>query len=137
MFEDRTDPLPWQLKLLSLVRMVLALLYMQYGLSKYFAFPGPQPANFHALSLIGLAGVIEIVGSLLLLLGLFTRPAAFIMSGEMAVAYFMNRPPRGFFPILNGGQLEATYSLFFFTFFLMGGGSWSLDRILRRSRYNS
>ncbi len=95
MFEDRTEPYGWQLELLSLVRMLLALLFMQHGLSKYFAFPAPQPANFHALSLFGLAGVIEIVGSLLLLGGLFTRPVAFIMSGEMAVAYFMNRPPRG------------------------------------------
>jgi putative oxidoreductase len=114
----------------------VALLYLQHGMSKFFAFPAPPPANFHALSLLGLAGVIEIAGSLLLLLGLFTRPAAFIMSGEMAVAYFIvvNRPARNFFPLLNGGEGEVLFCLVFFTFFLLGGGSWSLDAMLSRTR---
>jgi putative oxidoreductase len=134
MLSDTLVRKDWAEKLLSLVRMLLALLYMQHGLTKYFGFPGAQPANFHVFSLYGLAGAIETVGSLLLLFGLFTRPVAFIISGEMAVAYFMNRPPRGFFPLLNGGQLEATYSLFFFTIFLVGGGLWSLDRLRRSSK---
>ena len=126
----------WALRLLSIVRIFVALLYLQHGMSKYFAFPGTPPANFHVLSMYGLAGGIEIIGSLLLLLGLFTRPAAFIMSGEMAVAYFifMNRPARNFFPLLNGGELEALFCLFFFTFFLFGGGSWSVDAVLSRMR---
>jgi putative oxidoreductase len=123
----------WALRLLSIVRIFVALLYLQHGLSKYLGFPGPPPANFQMVSLYGLAGAIEIVGSLLLLIGLFTRPAAFVMSGEMAVAYFMNRPPRGFFPLLNGGELEALYSFFFFTFFLIGGGLWSVDELRKRA----
>jgi putative oxidoreductase len=120
--------------LLSIARGFVGLLYMQHGLSKYFGFPGPSPANFHVFSLYGLAGAIETIGGFLLVIGLFTRPAAFIMSGEMAVAYFMNRPPRGFFPILNGGQLEATYCFLFFIIFLVGGGSWSLDAWRSRTR---
>jgi putative oxidoreductase len=123
----------WASRLLSIVRIFVALLYLQHGLSKYLGFPGPTPANFQTLSLLGLAGAIEVVGSLLLLIGLFSRPVAFIMSGEMAVAYFMNRPPRGFFPLLNGGELEALYSFFFFTFFLVGGGRWSLDELRNRA----
>jgi putative oxidoreductase len=119
----------WSPRLLSLVRIVVALLYLQHPLSKWFGFPGPSPANFQIFSLIGLAGVIETVGSLLLLIGLFTRPAAFIMSGEMAVAYFIVRPPRGFFPILNGGETEALFSLIFFLLFLFGAGVWSVDHL--------
>ena len=136
MLIDEAARSDWALKLLSIVRIFVALLYLQHGLSKYLGFPASPPPNFHALSLYGLAGAIEIVGSLLLLLGLFTRPAAFIMSGEMAVAYFivMNRPARNFFPLLNGGELEATFCLFFFTFFLFGGGSWSLDAVISRTR---
>ena len=123
----------WALRLLSIVRIFVALLYLQHGLSKYLGFPGSPPANFQMVSLYGLAGAIEIVGSLLLLIGLFTRPAAFVMSGEMAVVYFMNCPPRGFFPLLNGGELEALYSFFFFTFFLIGGGLWSVDELRKRA----
>jgi putative oxidoreductase len=134
MLMDETARSKWASIILSLARIFVALLYMQHGLSKYFAFPGNPPANFHAVSLYGLAGVIEIVGSLLLLLGLFTRPAAFIMSGEMAVAYFMNRPPRGFFPLLNGGELEALYCFVFLILFLVGGGAWSLDALRPRAR---
>src|ERR1700731_2851493 len=78
----------WAPQMLAVLRIFVALLYLQSGLSKYFGFPAPPPANFTAFSLIGLAGIIEIVGSLLLLLGLFTREAVFLMSGEMAVAYF-------------------------------------------------
>jgi putative oxidoreductase len=124
----------WASIVLSIARIFVALLYMQHGLSKYLGFPAPSPANFHVLSLYGLAGAIEIIGSALLLLGLFTRPAAFIMSGEMAVAYFMNRPPRGFFPLLNGGQLEATYCFLFLILFLVGGGAWSVDAVRSRKR---
>src|SRR5262249_31700155 len=106
------------------------------GLSKYFGFPGPQPQNFTMLSLIGLAGAIEIVGSVCLALGIYTRWAAFFMSGEMAVAFLIvqNRLARSFFPAVNGGQLEAVYCFFFFTFFLVGGGAWCLDRLWRQRR---
>jgi putative oxidoreductase len=102
---------------------------MQHGLSKYFGFPASAPQNFQMLSLLGLAGAIEIIGGLMLALGLYTRWAALIMSGDMAVAFFIvrNRLSVSFFPLVNGGQLEAVYSVFFM-FFLVGGGAWSLDR---------
>jgi putative oxidoreductase len=83
--------------------------------------------NLHWVSLIGLAGVIELVGGALLLVGLFTRIAAFVMSGEMAFAYFMSHAPRGFFPILNGGELAVLYCFPFLYFAVAGGGAWSLD----------
>jgi putative oxidoreductase len=86
----------WAPQMLGVLRIFVALLYLQSGLSKYFGFPAPPPPNFTAFSLMGLAGVIEIVGSLLLLVGLFTREAAFIMSGEMAVAYFTFACAAGF-----------------------------------------
>jgi len=123
----------WSPRLLSVVRILLGLLYLQHGLSKFFGFPAPQPQNFQIMSLIGLAGAIEVAGGIMLALGIYTRWVAFIVSGEMAVAYFIvrNRPSVSFFPAANGGQLEAVYSIFFFTFFLVGGGAWSLDRLLR------
>jgi putative oxidoreductase len=117
----------WTPRLLSVIRILVALFYLQHGLSKYFGWPAPSPQNFHVFSLIGLAGAIETIGSLLLLVGLYAREAAFIMSGEMAVAYFMIRPARGFFPMLNGGTAEGLYCFIFFLFFLFGPGVWSLD----------
>ena len=84
MLFDETAQAKWARIVLSIARIFIALFYMQHGLSKYIGFPAPPPANFHTFSLFGLAGVIEIIGSALLLIGLFTRQAAFIMSGEMA-----------------------------------------------------
>ncbi len=77
----------------------------------------------------GLQGLLELVGGLLLACGLFTRPVAFILSGNMAVAYFMAHAPRGFFPLLNGGELAIVYCFLFFYFFIVGGGAWSLDQL--------
>ena len=135
MFESEAVRTVWAPRLLSIVRIFLGLLYMQQGLSKYVGFPGPQPQNFEVVSLIGLAGAIEIVGGLMLALGIYTRWVAFIIAGEMAVAFFIvrNRLSVSIFPQVNGGQLEAVYSFFFFTFFLVGGGTWSLDRQLQRA----
>jgi len=131
MFESRDFRDVWAPRLLSIVRILLGLLYMQHGLSKYFGFPAAPPQNFEVFSLIGLAGAIEVIGGLMVALGIYTRWAAFIVSGEMAVAFFIvrNRLSVSFFPAVNGGQLEAVYSLFFFMFFLVGGGAWSLDRL--------
>jgi putative oxidoreductase len=131
MFESEGFREVWAPRLLSIVRILLGLLYMQHGLSKYFGFPGPQPQNFQMISILGLAGAIEIVGGLMLALGIYTRWAAFVISGQMALAffYFRNRLSVSLFPTVNGGQLEAIYSIFFFTFFLVGGGAWSLDRL--------
>ncbi len=130
MFESVTFRDVWAPRLLSIVRILLGLLYMQHGLSKYFGFPSAAPQNLTMFSLLGLAGVIEIIGGLMLALGIYTRWVAFLLSGEMAVAFFIvrNRLSISLFPTVNGGQLEAVYSIFFFTFFLIGGGVWSLDR---------
>ena len=134
MFESDAFRNVWAPRLLSVVRIFLGLLYLQHGLSKYFGFPTPQPQNFELMSLIGLAGAIEIVGSILLTLGIYTRWAAFIMSGEMAVAYLIarHRWTASIFPAVNGGQLEVVYCFFFFAFFLVGGGAWTLDRLWRK-----
>jgi putative oxidoreductase len=119
----------WSERMLSILRVVVALLFLQHGLAKFFGFPHVATFdNLQYFSLLGLAGLIEIVGSVLLLLGLFTRPAAFIMSGEMAVAYFMVNVPRGFFPILNGGELGVLYCFLFLYFAVAGGGAWCLDQ---------
>jgi putative oxidoreductase len=134
MFESQAFREVWAPRLLSLVRILLGLFYLQHGLSKYFGFPGAQPQNFSVFSMVGAAGAIEIIGSILIVLGLYTRWVAFLISGEMFVAYFIyaNRLGRGFFPLTNGGELEAVFCLFFFVFFLVGGGFWSLDRAQNR-----
>ena len=116
-------------QMLSILRIFVALLYLQSGLSKYFGWPGAQPQNFTMFSLYGLAGAIETIGSLLLLFGLWTREAAFIMSGEMAIAYLLQRALTGksFYPIVNGGYLESLLSFLFLYFVFAGPGPWSLD----------
>ena len=122
----------WGPRFLSILRLVAGLLFLEHGLSKYFGFP--HVASFdHGLSaLLIVAGFIETVGGALFTIGLFTRLCAFIMSGEMAVAYFMVHAPRGFFPELNGGDAEVLFCFIFFYFFLVGGGVWSIDRWFRR-----
>jgi putative oxidoreductase len=116
-------------QMLSILRIFVALLYLQAGLSKYFGWPAPQPKDFTMFSLLGAAGAIETAGSLLLLVGLWTREAAFIMSGEMAVAYLLRRVLTGasFFPIVNGGMLESLFCFVFLYFVFAGPGPWSID----------
>ena len=123
----------WAPRMLSVFRIVVALLYLQHPLAKFFAFPHVATFdNLQRFSLIWVAGVIELIGSPLLLIGLFTRPVAFILSGEMAVAYFMVRPPRGFFPLLNGGEAEVFYCFAFLYLAFAGAGPWSVDQLWRR-----
>ena len=123
----------WSPYLLSLLRIVAAFLFMQHGAQKLFGFltAGPGPERF-SQSWIG--GVLEFFGGLLLLLGLFTRPVAFILSGMMAVAYFQVHAPRGFWTIQNGGELAALYCFVFLYLSAAGGGPWSLDSVRRRGR---
>src|SRR5260370_33759891 len=120
MFERRDFREVWAPRLLSIVRILLGLLYMQHGLSKYFGFPAAPPQNFEVFSLIGLAGAIETVGGLMVALGIYTRWAAFIVSGEMAVAYFIARQrwSASFFPAVTSGQLETRYTPVFFPSFM-------------------
>jgi putative oxidoreductase len=124
----------WSPRLLSVLRVVTALLFMQHGAQKLFAFPAPsQMGQPQLLSLLGLAGVLELFGGLLILIGLFTRPVAFVLSGFMAVAYFMAHAPQGFWPLLNKGELAALYSFVFLYLAAAGGGEWSVDRMRRRA----
>ena len=116
--------------MLSIVRVASALIFMEHGTQKLLGFPpsaNPAPALF---SLYGFAGALEIVGGILLLFGLFTRPVAFILSGEMAFAYWMAHAPRNVFPILNGGDASILYCFLFLYLAFAGGGAWSLDRML-------
>ena len=124
----------WSPRLLSVFRIVLALLFMQHGSQKLFNVPPGPPGLFPAslLSQFGIAGILELVGGFFILLGLFTRPVAFILSGEMAVAYFMNHAPKDFWPVLNGGELSALYCFAFLYLAVAGGGQWSLDHQMRR-----
>jgi len=120
----------WRPRLLSVLRIVAALMFLAHGTGKLFGFPVvPMFANVQLFSLYGAAGIIEVVGGVLLALGLFTRPVAFILSGQMAVAYFQAHAPSSFFPILNGGELAAVYSFLFLYFVFAGGGAWSLDKL--------
>jgi putative oxidoreductase len=122
----------WEPLVLSIVRIVVGLLFMEHGLSKIFNFPPtPNHAPYVLLSLVpGLAGILESVGGLLIVLGLLTRPVAFILSGEMAFAYFMSHAPRNVFPLLNAGDAAILYCFIFLYFAVAGGGAWSLDRVL-------
>ena len=119
----------WAPPLLSALRIAAALLFIPHGSQKLFGFPGAQQGVQSLFSLMGVAGTIEFCGGLLLLLGLFTRPVAFVLSGEMAVAYFMAHAPQGFWPILNRGELAALYSFAFLYLAAAGGGPLSLDRL--------
>jgi putative oxidoreductase len=119
--------------LLSVLRIVLGLLYMQHGLSKLLAFPSPAPPNFQMLSLLGLAGILETFGGLLITIGLFTSPVAFILSGEMAFAYFMQHFPRAWLPALNAGNLAVLYCFVYLYLAAAGGGPWSVDALRARS----
>jgi putative oxidoreductase len=115
---------------LSLLRLVAGLLFMEHGMQKLFGFP-PTDHMPEMLTIAWFAGIIEFVGGLLIALGLFTRAAAFICSGEMAFAYFMAHFPRAFFPALNGGDAAILYCFLFFFLVFIGGGSISLDAKLR------
>ncbi len=125
----------WTPRLLSILRIVSAFLFMAHGSQKLFGFPGAQQSGpLELLSMAGIAGILEFFGGLLLLLGLFTRPVAFLLSGQMAVAYFMNHAPQGFWPLVNRGELAALYSFVFLYFAAAGGGAWSLDNLLRSKK---
>lgn len=120
---------PYTSQLRGVLRIMSGLLFLQHGTTKYLHFPETQMSGASPLTMSGIAGLIELVGGALLVLGLFTRPAALIMSGTMAVAYFYAHAPRGFFPILNGGELSALYCFVFLYLAAAGPGSWSVDRI--------
>lgn len=128
------SPAPWPDRALALLRIVAALTFISAGTMKVFNFPaGPYPMPpFDPLSQVGIAGLLEVIGGAALLLGLFTRPVAFVLSGEMAVAYFQGHAPQSFYPTINNGVPAVLYCFLFLYLAVAGGGAWSLDRRLAR-----
>lgn len=128
----------WQMKshvLLGLLRIVTAFLFIQYGTAKMFALPGPlspDGSTVEPMSLMGVAALLEMVGGALLLIGLFTRPVAFILSGEMAFAYFMGHASQGFWPVLNQGVVAVLFCFLFLYFSAAGPGAFALSSVWRR-----
>jgi putative oxidoreductase len=123
----------WAPRLLSVLRIVAAFVFITHGAQKLFGFPVLEPKpTVELFSMFGFAGVLETVGGVLLLLGLFTRPVAFLLSGEMAVAYFMSHFPRSFWPILNNGEHTVLFCFLFLYLAAAGGGEWALDRARTR-----
>ena len=122
----------WAPRMLSVLRMVSAFMFMANGTQKLFNYPpSPHPMS-HLPPLMLVAGILECFAGLLLLLGLFTRPIAFVLAGEMATAYFTAHAPRGFWPILNKGELAVLYCFVFLYFAVVGGGAWSVEQSWRR-----
>ena len=126
----------WTPRALALLRIVTAFLFLQHGTAKFFGMP--HVAMFDGvqlMSLAGAAGILELVGGVLMLLGLFTRPVAFVLSGEMAVAYFIAHASKGHVltPILNGGELAVLYCFVFLFFSAAGAGPWSVDAARSRA----
>jgi putative oxidoreductase len=124
----------WNGHILSVLRIFTGLALLQHGTAKWLGFPVvPSLANVSGTSLSGIAGLMELVGGVLFALGLFTRPVAFLLSGMTAAAYFIAHAPRGFYPILNGGELAALYCFVFLYFVFAGPGPWSLDALMKRT----
>jgi putative oxidoreductase len=122
----------WAPRVLSILRIVAALIFFEHGTQKLLGFPPTESAPAF-LSLSWIAGIFELVGGALLVLGLFTRPVAFILSGQMAVAYWIAHAPKSFFPVLNGGDAAILYCFVFLYLAFAGGGPWSVDAARMRS----
>jgi putative oxidoreductase len=122
----------WTPRVLSVLRIMTGLLFMEHGTSKLLHFPPPGPEMPAELPpLIMVAGILELVGGALVAVGLFTRIVAFLLSGEMAIAYFSAHAPNSFFPLVNHGEGAILYCFVFLYLAFAGGGEWSLDRALR------
>ena len=129
-------PPPWPSRMLSVLRIVAGVVFITFGTMKLFGYPplppGMQP--FGLMTQTGIGGMLEVVGGLLVVLGLFTRPVAFVLSGEMAVAYFQFHFPQSFFPTTNMGTPAILYCFLFLYLVFAGAGEWSLDAVIARSR---
>ncbi len=126
--------------LLSILRIVAAFLFTQFGTAKLLAFPAaimPGGGTAPIGSLAGIAGLLETVGGALLLIGVFTRPVAFIVAGEMAVAYFIGHAPQGFWPVLNQGHPAILFCFVWLYLSAAGAGPWSVDAVIARRKQNS
>ena len=119
---------------LSILRIVTGFLLIQHGGQKLLGFPVPMRSEFDLFTLSGMAGTLELFGGALIIIGLYTRPTAFLLSGLMAFAYFIAHASQGFWPIANKGELAALYCFVFLYFSAAGGGAWSIDSLRRGGR---
>jgi putative oxidoreductase len=123
----------WAPRALSVLRIITGLMIIQHGMAKLLGFPVVASfANLNPLSLIGAAGFIELIGGALLIIGFLTQPVAFIVSGEMAFAYFMVHAPKSFFPLINGGTLAIAFCFTCLYLATAGAGPWSVDATMKR-----
>jgi putative oxidoreductase len=130
MIDNRMLTNIWAPRLLAALRIIAALLFLEHGLVKVFGFPaGAAPGPQELLSFFGIAGLIESAGGMLLPIGLFTRPVAFLMAGEMAVGYFLVHAPASFFPAIKGGDAAILFCFVFLYVFAAGPGAWSADEV--------
>jgi putative oxidoreductase len=130
---------PWPGRMLSVLRIISGLLFITFGTMKLFSYP-PLPQGMPPIPLVsqmGLAGVLETFGGLLILIGLFTRPVSFVLAGEMAVAYFQSHYPQSFWPTTNMGTPAILYCFIFLYFVFAGAGTWSVDAMIARSKGSS
>jgi len=127
---------PWTSRMLSVFRVVAGLIFVSEGTMKLFNYPPLPPGQpaIELMSQMGVGGILEMVGGLATVLGVLTRPVAFVLAGEMAVAYFQFHAPLSFFPTSNGGIPAILYCFFFLYLMFAGAGAWSVDAILARSR---
>jgi putative oxidoreductase len=121
----------WRPHFLSVLRIMTGLLFLEHGTSKLLGFPHVEKVP-QITSMPGIGGILELIGGALIALGLFTRPVAFLLSGEMAVAYFTAHAPRAFFPLLNSGDAAVLYCFVFLYLFFAGPGPWSIDAMMKR-----
>lgn len=123
--------------MLSILRIVTAFLFIAHGAQKLFNYPASPNGAPQLMTLIGIGGVLEFFGGLLLLVGLFTRPVAFVLSGQMAVAYFMVHAAGGFLPLVNKGESAVLYCFIFLFLAVAGPGAWGIDNALFSGRHTS
>lgn len=131
-------PAPWPSRMLSVLRIVSGLVFITFGTMKLFNIPPMPPGQppVELLSQVGIAGILEVFGGLAFVLGLFTRPVAFILAGEMAVAYFQFHFPNSYWPSVNMGVPAILYSFIFLYYVFSGAGIWSIDAMIARAREN-
>ena len=123
----------WSPRLLGLLRIVTAILFMEHGAQKLLGFPPSDHGSPELLSLLGAAGILELVGGFFILIGLFTRPVAFVLAGEMAVAYWMVHAPKAIYPALNGGDAAILFCFIFLYLVAAGPGAFSVDGARQKS----
>ncbi len=121
----------WTPRILSVLRVIIGFLFLWHGSQKLFSYPTPVPAGAEG-PLVLIAGILEFFGGIAFMIGLFTRPVAFFLSGTMAVAYFMAHASGGFLPFVNQGEMAVLYCFVFFFFIFSGGGEWSVDKLFER-----